>query len=194
MFPRGFAARDPNAVHRVPFVEEHETAAPQASPTTPVTVTVDDVLRHIDARIASAALQISASVRSFVRNTDTPRQRKTRAKFNRLSAEWRRATAHYSRADLRAMHQSYQSIIGMGPAAIPLILEQMQTSPDEWFWALHVITEEDPVPEESRGIVSEMTEAWLNWGRSRGYIDQRPGDPAPLEYFSATKAGTLHED
>lgn len=68
------------------------------------------------------------------------------------------------------MHPSYQQIIGMGSEAVPLILKDLQQQPDHWFWALAHITGEDPVPEEKRGRLGEMAEAWLNWGRRNGHI------------------------
>lgn len=62
----------------------------------------------------------------------------------------------------------YQRIIGMGPSVVPLILEELSREPDQWFWALESITEENPVPSEARGSVPQMTEAWLQWGRQQG--------------------------
>ena len=69
-----------------------------------------------------------------------------------------------------AMLRSYQSIIGMGDPAIPLLLEELQREPDQWFWALEAITLENPVPVEARGKVDEMARAWIEWGRQKGYI------------------------
>jgi len=42
-----------------------------------------------------------------------------------------------------AMCDAYQKIIGLGPDAVPLIIAQMQSEadePDQWFWALQVLT------------------------------------------------------
>jgi len=38
----------------------------------------------------------------------------------------------------------------------------------EWFWALNAITGTDPVPAGS--TFQEAAEAWLKWGRERGYL------------------------
>lgn len=70
-----------------------------------------------------------------------------------------------------AVLRPYQHIIGMGWDAVPFLLVEMAREPDQWFWALEAITEENPVPQESRGRVREATEAWLAWGRERGLID-----------------------
>ena len=69
-----------------------------------------------------------------------------------------------------AMLRSYQSIIGMGDPAIPLLLEELQREPDHWFWALEMITEQDPVPSEAVGRVNEMAQAWIEWGKKQGYL------------------------
>jgi hypothetical protein len=66
------------------------------------------------------------------------------------------------------MHPAYQRIIGLGTAAVPLILAELEKDLDQWFWALKAITGEDPVPPESRGKMREMADAWLNWGRKKG--------------------------
>jgi hypothetical protein len=67
------------------------------------------------------------------------------------------------------MHPAYQQIIGIGPAAVPLLLRELERDVDHWFWALKAITGVDPVPPASRGKVREMAAAWLRWGRDQGY-------------------------
>jgi len=68
------------------------------------------------------------------------------------------------------MVPEYQYIIGMGEKAIRFLLEELRDRPNHWFWALKAIAQEDPVPENARGKFPEMVEAWLRWGRDRGYI------------------------
>jgi hypothetical protein len=58
----------------------------------------------------------------------------------------------------------------MGPAAVPLILREMQREPDHWFWALRAITGEDPVARADAGNIERMTQAWLRFGEERGYL------------------------
>jgi hypothetical protein len=70
------------------------------------------------------------------------------------------------------MLRPYQRIIGMGIAVVPLILEQLQREPDQWFWALESITDENPVPHESMGNVQAMAHAWIDWGRRNGFVAQ----------------------
>jgi hypothetical protein len=69
-----------------------------------------------------------------------------------------------------AMLRPYQRIIGMGMPAVPLILDELRRQPDQWFWALEAITEENPVPPEAAGIVAEMARAWIEWGERHGLV------------------------
>ncbi len=91
-------------------------------------------------------------------------------RFFNLNSQWEQETAMLSSITEIAMHPSYQQIIGMGPSAIPLILNEMTIKPGHWFWALKSITGEDPVSPEQRGRIKEMTEAWLRWGREQRYL------------------------
>ncbi len=91
-------------------------------------------------------------------------------RFRRLVDEWRRKRGVTSNLTHLVMHSAYQQIIGMGPDAVPFLLRELEQTPDHWFWALKVITGEDPVAETDRGSLKKMTKAWLEWGRKRGYI------------------------
>jgi hypothetical protein len=88
--------------------------------------------------------------------------------FSELVQRWRRETVAYSDLQKKVLHPAYQRIIGLGPVAIPLILQELQQRPGHWFWALNALTDEDPVPPEA--TITEATEAWLNWGREQGYL------------------------
>ena len=92
-------------------------------------------------------------------------------RFHRLKEKWEAETAFLSSVSDIVMNPAYQQIIGMGPAAIPLILREMSIKQGQWFWALKSITNEDPIKPEHRGIVAEMSRAWLQWGKERSYID-----------------------
>jgi hypothetical protein len=71
-----------------------------------------------------------------------------------------------------AMLRPYQRIIGMGMPAVPLILKELEREPDQWFWALESITEENPVGPEAAGRVRQMAAAWIDWGRSQGFLEK----------------------
>ena len=96
----------------------------------------------------------------------------THEKFKRLVVRWRKATMFQSSAHQMATHPSYQEIIGIGRDAVPFLLQELERSPDHWFWALRSITGIDPVPPKVRGNVRAMADAWLEWGRVEGHIRQ----------------------
>lgn len=91
-------------------------------------------------------------------------------KFKMLTEQWRSETSTLSSAQMIAMHPAYQRIIGMGLAAVPLILKELSYESDHWFWALSSITDENPVTAEDAGNLARMTESWLRLGRKRGWI------------------------
>jgi hypothetical protein len=96
-----------------------------------------------------------------------------RAEFQELVREWRDNLPATSSASQMAAEPAYRKIIGMGPAAIPMILAQLKSegsSPGHWFIALASITRANPVPPESRGRLQEMAKAWLAWGETKGYV------------------------
>src|SRR5208282_71443 len=81
-------------------------------------------------------------------------------RFVSLKAEWQADTSVLSSITETSMHPAYQQIIGMGPVAIPFILDELRREPDDWFWALKSITGEDPVLPEQRGDMDQMAQAW----------------------------------
>jgi len=90
--------------------------------------------------------------------------------FKELAAKWQAETAHLSAIDDIVLHPAYQDIIGLGPSVIPLLLTQLQATPNHWFWALEHITRQNPVRPEDIGIIRKMADSWLEWGRQQGYL------------------------
>ena len=97
-------------------------------------------------------------------------QRDVKAEFERLTKQWKSERVAGSLVSAMAVHPAYQAIIGLGPRALPLILAELERETDHWFWALKAISREDPVLPESRGKIREMKDAWLRWGREKGYV------------------------
>ncbi len=93
----------------------------------------------------------------------------TKSRFAGLVNQWKEGRGVTSSLTAMIVHPAYQQIIGMGEKVVPLLLTELKSEPDHWFWALKAITGQDPVPEESRGRLAEMAKAWLEWGRSQGY-------------------------
>jgi hypothetical protein len=95
-----------------------------------------------------------------------------RSRFEQLVTKWRGERGATSSTIDIVLCPSYQSIIAMGEKAIPLILGQMRAEgddPDQWFWALQVLTGQDPVDEEDEGNFRKMAQAWLGWAAHEGY-------------------------
>jgi hypothetical protein len=93
-----------------------------------------------------------------------------RDRFRRFATAWKKESRHLSNTAQMAMLPSYQRIIGLGLPAVPLILQELQVEPNQWFWALESITDENPVRPENRGKVRLMAQDWLEWGRQHGYL------------------------
>jgi len=89
--------------------------------------------------------------------------------FRKLVARWKAEMRSSSSSSARDMFASehYQRIIGMGSPAVPLLLAEMDSSPDHWDWALEMITGENPVPQAAEGKLKAIAKAWIDWGRAR---------------------------
>jgi hypothetical protein len=93
-----------------------------------------------------------------------------REKFQRLAAEWERATINSSSFEELVSHPAYKAIIRMKTEALPYIFEDLKKAPRHWFFALKKITgAKNVIPEAATGNLRKMTRAWLIWGREHGY-------------------------
>jgi hypothetical protein len=123
-------------------------------------------VRAHDAELAGRRVKLVLSDEA----PQTPYAASLEHEFRRHADQWRKETGMFSMAERKAMHPSYQRIIGMGEPAVPLILGEMKSRLGHWFWALHAITGENPALPEHAGNVEAMTEDWLRWGRENHYI------------------------
>jgi hypothetical protein len=94
--------------------------------------------------------------------------------FRKSFKQWKAGDKPSSYMIDQMVHPAYQRIIGLGPAALPLILQALQKEPDPWFWALEAITGEKIAIKSESYRYSKTVEAWLQWGRERGYLTQWP--------------------
>lgn len=161
---------------RIPRHTRHriiiETDDPKYQPASKVQVDeMKGLLENIKSNIECAMPDMQPKLLGPMRTPreDKPVDDQLRAKFDRLVSQWKGDTRFASTVLEMATHPAYQQIIGMGSAVVPLILHRLTAKPDHWFWALKAITGEDPVAKKSRGNLNEMTEAWLNWARAKGY-------------------------
>jgi hypothetical protein len=91
-----------------------------------------------------------------------------RDRFWQLADQWSTDTAALSNTSKAVMHPSYQQIIGMGAAVLPLILESLRDRPDHWFWALTAIVGRDVA--KGTQTFQEAASAWLDWGARSGLL------------------------
>ncbi len=116
-------------------------------------------------------LAYGVSCDDFQRAMPLNEQERLSLRFEELVERWRRETGMLSSVTKIIKHEAYQSIIGMGERAIPLILRELRDRPNMWFPALRAIANDSPVPVENRADPRLAREAWLAWGRKRGLIE-----------------------
>ncbi len=90
-------------------------------------------------------------------------------RFRELEHTWREETGHLSSYSKRFHHPAFQEIIRLGEPVVPLMLRDLEKQPGLWVWALPVITGDNPVPNEEAGKIARMSEAWVRWGKEKGY-------------------------
>jgi GAF domain-containing protein len=113
---------------------------------------------------------VASSLSMVVKKEKVKKQVEDR--FSSLVTEWRKEAGHLSSTSEAVLHPAYQQIIGLGKEAIPLLLKELNKHSGRWFWALKTITGENPVLEDQRGKNQEMINAWIDWGKKRGYITE----------------------
>ena len=91
--------------------------------------------------------------------------------FEELYNIWKRETFFLSNTTEIVEHPAYRKIIAMGEKVVPLILEKLKTQFDHFSVALYEITGENPIPEDLKGDMAEISKAWVEWGILNGYID-----------------------
>src|SRR3954468_21378689 len=80
----------------------------------------------------------------------------TEQRFRRLAAVWEAETMYLSDAHRIIEHPAFQEIVGMGEAAIPFLLRELEKSPSQWVWALPRITGARPVSSSDGGNLRKM--------------------------------------
>jgi len=98
-----------------------------------------------------------------VDDTLTPR-------FRQLALELERATLNASSPNTITGCPAFRRIVGLGDAAIPLVLARMLENHGEWCLVLRQLAGANPVPQRDRGNVPKMVKAWTAWGKANGHI------------------------
>lgn len=91
-------------------------------------------------------------------------------KFLELRDKWKDETLFVSSGSIIISNSAYREIINIGKIAIPWIVRELKRSDDHWFYALEVITGENPIKDENVGIVKNMKADWLTWASQKEYL------------------------
>jgi hypothetical protein len=124
-------------------------------------------------RDACAVANLGPTKRAHVSRSGaptTPYDAQMDKQFQALAERWRDETKLSSSISAKLRHPAYGEIIGLGPAVIPLILKELQDRPGYWFEALKALANFTPVPPGDRADPARAREAWLKWGREKGYL------------------------
>jgi hypothetical protein len=92
------------------------------------------------------------------------------SEFNKQAEKWDSETAYISSTPKKILHESYQSIMAMGPDVVPYLLRDLQKTGRSWFWALRHLTRTNPVATQDQGNLDKMISAWVSWGKREGII------------------------
>ncbi len=114
-----------------------------------------------------------ARVRISLTVLDAPGNEKSTPLSDRFEAmfrQWKSETALLSSGTAIVTHPAYQEIIQLGEEVLPFILIKLREDPSHLFYALYLITGENPVPKEHVGKLPLMTADWLAWGEKQGYL------------------------
>lgn len=99
--------------------------------------------------------------------TETPRWE---VLFAEHTERWQAETAHLSSPSQVMAHPSYQAILGMGKAVVPLLLRDLQRNRRPWFAALTYLTGQNPISRSDAGKMDKMINAWVKWGEKAGLL------------------------
>ena len=88
--------------------------------------------------------------------------------FRVLAEEWYMDTMPLSSYLEKILHPSYQKILVLGRGVVPFIMNELRDMPNDWFWALRMLTDADPVEPDQAGDMQAMTNAWLYWWENEG--------------------------
>jgi hypothetical protein len=94
-------------------------------------------------------------------------------RFRELADAWHDETDFLSSPSRVTMNANYLRIIGMGPSVTPFILQDLRQRGGEWYVALEALlddSETSPTPDDADGRVSVIKQAWIEWGRKKGYL------------------------
>jgi len=94
--------------------------------------------------------------------------------FQHLVKKWINETIASSSPLEKIANDNYLEIIKLGGAhrevVLQLIFQELNKKSDFWFKALKHISGENPVKPEEFSSYKLVKQAWLNWGKEKGYL------------------------
>ena len=133
---------------------------------------LDDPFRHVSTEdgFASLVALVRAVIMAGRDNSVVLGERvRAAARAEAQAATWKSETFHLSSITDMMDLPSFKAIVGMGQTAVPVLLSLLERDPYHWYIPLHAITGENPVPQDAAGDFDRITQAWLDWGRSKGH-------------------------
>ena len=93
-------------------------------------------------------------------------KQQVRRQFDYLNNTWQAETLFSSSINEIVNNSAYRSIINLGGDVLPLIINDLKTTENHWFYALEAITGHNPIKAENKGIVSFMKNDWIEWAEN----------------------------
>lgn len=102
---------------------------------------------------------------SFVQGSLIGEQLLTRELYFYLKKNWLSSIKFLSSIDDIEDDKHYKIILSLGERMLPIIIEDLITSPSMIYLALYDITGQDPVKAEHVGLVKESIADWISWAK-----------------------------
>ena len=82
-------------------------------------------------------------------------------RFQFLLNSWQQQTKFSSSPDLIVQNEHFQSIVAMGKAAIPFIVDEISANPSTLVWALNIIFKKK-ISDNPRTTIPQACKLWVN--------------------------------
>ncbi len=97
---------------------------------------------------------------------------KIKKDFDILTSVWEQETLFSSNFSEIINNSAYRSIISLGEDVIPFIIEDLKHDDKLWFYALELLTGQNPIKENHRGIIPLMKQDWIDWAYKNDILNE----------------------
>jgi hypothetical protein len=109
--------------------------------------------------------------------SQSEKQENLQRSFREHVGRWKNDTQHWSSVAKMIAHPSYLRIIGLASQSRAneierWLLQELQAEPDYWFDALTALAGQDEDPVQPQDDFDSAVNAWLAWGRRKGFLDR----------------------